>query len=67
MATEKGIAVTIKGFIPVDPHDLEGHRNAIDAVVKARNGELAALDDAQIGFRVEDFRADPINRRPKGE
>ncbi|WP_099863829.1 hypothetical protein [Pararhizobium haloflavum] len=61
MASENGIAITVKGFIPIDPHDLEKHRDAIDAVVEAKTGKLETL--ASVGFRVEEFKADPVKRR----
>jgi hypothetical protein len=64
MATEKGLAVTIKGFIPVDPHNLAGHRAALDAVMKAQAGELAAIDGLIL---VDDFRAEPVVRRKRDE
>ncbi|RWX72523.1 hypothetical protein [Mesorhizobium sp. M2A.F.Ca.ET.039.01.1.1] len=63
MATEKGINITIRGFIPIDPHDLKGHRAKLDAVVEAEGGKLEALTEA--GLRVEEFRADPVTRRGK--
>lgn len=63
MATEKGIAITIRGFIPVDPHEITEHRDALDAVVKAKAGDLAALNAKGIAFTIEEFRADPTTRR----
>lgn len=65
MATEKGISITIRGFIPVDPHNLTAHRDALNAVVSAKEGTLEDL--APVGFRIEEFRADPVNRRGKGD
>ncbi|NKC48156.1 hypothetical protein I6H96_02770 [Brucella anthropi] len=65
MANEKGIAVTIKGFIPVNPQDLEGHSKAIAVALQAKNGDFAALKSPDIEFRVEEFSADPVTRRSK--
>ncbi|ELT47047.1 hypothetical protein [Brucella intermedia] len=67
MAKEKGIAVTIKGFIPVDPLNLESHRNAIDAAMKAKSGQFSALETEEIDFRLDSFNADLVTRRSKDD
>jgi hypothetical protein len=62
MATEKGLAITFKGFIPIDQRDFAAHRKALDAVMEAQGGKLSAIEGLMI---VDDFRADPVVRRKR--
>lgn len=61
MALKNGYAVSIKGFIPVDPSDLNSHRKALDAITKAKDGEDAGpMFDL---IEVEQFDVTPTSRR----
>ena len=64
MATEKGLAVTIRGFIEINPRNLSAHRAALDAVMAVQEGDLSAIQDM---LKIEDFKADPVTRRVKGD
>lgn len=70
MTTRSGYAVTIRGFIPVDPSDLDQHAMVIEAIREART----PLGDPDNGagpnqmfsiMEVETFDVKPVTRRAK--
>lgn len=75
MTSRTGYQITIKGFVAVDPGDLEGHAAAIDAIQKAkertlRTYEVGETPDANPFFDlldVETFEARYVTRRKGGE
>lgn len=68
MTTRSGYAITIKGFLPVDPKDLAGHRKALDAIDMATKSPSGA-DEGQTTdalfrlLKVEEFSVKPVQRR----
>lgn len=74
MSSRTGYQITIKGFVAVDPGDLEGHAAAIDAIQKAKERaaktyEVGDKPDANPFFDrldVELFEARPVTRRKGG-
>lgn len=75
MTTRSGYAVTIRGFIPVDPSDLADHGEVIAAITAAKAlatsayeiGETPSADAMIKQMEVETFEVRPITRREKTE
>lgn len=44
MTTRSGYAVTIRGFIPVDPSDLDGHAKVLEAIREAKQAPAPLID-----------------------
>lgn len=74
MANKVGYLVSIKGFIPVDQSDIDGHAKALAAILTAvsppaepivpTNDPMASMFNL---MEIETFDVKPVSRRAKGE
>lgn len=71
MTTRSGYAVTIRGFLPVDPSDLDQHEKVLAAIREARSPSgppNTTGADPMLGWmEVEVFEVRPVTRRGKEE
>lgn len=68
MATRAGYLVKIIGFVPVDPSDLDKHRDALAALTLAKNPSTAEVGESPTDalfklLEVEIFDVFPVRRR----
>lgn len=70
MSLESGYSVTIKGWVPADPNDLDRHGKAIEALKKAKAGDFAdvlaimAVEETDIAARTRRAKAAPEAEKP---
>lgn len=68
MATRSGYLVKITGFVPVDPTDLDKHRDALAALTLAKNPATAEVGESPTDalfklLEIETFDVRPVQRR----
>lgn len=68
MATRSGYSVTIRGFVPVDPKDLDKHSAALAALTRAKTPATAEVGESPTDalfklMELEEFDVKPVQRR----